>query len=90
MTPEISGEHFDLRQYVKHRSGCPYKKNENKAMKGTKWSSETPRYDFNHKDDMKVGKRVATSNRENMDPKKHELMCILPSKNKQRKNELRV
>ena len=34
---------------------------------------------------MKVGKRVATSNRENMDPKKPELMCILPSKNRQRK-----
>lgn len=52
--------------------------------------SETPRYDFKHRDDVKVGERVATSNRENMDPKKPELMCILPSKNRQRKNELRV
>lgn len=59
-------------------------------MKGAKWSSETPRYDFKHRDDVKVGKRVATSNTENMDPKKPELMCILPSKNRQGKNELRV
>lgn len=59
-------------------------------MKGAKWSSETPRYDFKYRDDVKVGKGVATSNRENMDPKKPELMCILPSKNRQRKNELRV
>lgn len=89
-TSEISVEHFNIRQPVKPISRVPRQKgNRSKSLKGAKWSSETPKCDFKHGEHGRVSKRAATGNRKNVDPKKYELPCIFPSKNVQRKKELK-